>query len=326
MGSCVPERVLTNADLERVVETTDEWIRTRTGIEERRIAAEGEATSHLAIRAAQRALADAGLKGEELDLIIVATVTPDNAFPSVSNLVQDAVGAKRAGAFDLAAGCSGFIYAMVTGAQFIATGAFERVLVIGAETLTRLVDWKDRSTCVLFGDGAGAVVLAPAEEGFGLLSFDIGSDGSGAELLYVEPMLSPPTMKGEPPPPPRPCIRMNGAEVFKFAVRIIDESTRRALRRAELDVADIDCFVAHQANARIFDAAAKKLGVPAERVYNNVRRYGNTSAASIPLALDEARGDGCLRAGEVVALVGFGAGLSWASAILRWGGCGSDAR
>jgi 3-oxoacyl-[acyl-carrier-protein] synthase-3 len=318
VGSYAPARILRNADLEHLVETTDEWIRTRTGIAERRIAAPDEATSDMAIRAAQSALRDARLPGQEIDLVIVATVTPDHPFPAVASIVQDAVGAGRAAAFDLAAGCSGFIYAMITGSQFICSGAYRHVLVIGAETLSRIVDWTDRTTCVLFGDAAGAVVLGSCSEGFGILSFDMGSDGSGAPLLYVDAGGSRFPASSETVAAQRHSIRMSGAEVFKFAVRVIEESTRRALAKANLGVEDIDCFVAHQANARIFDAAAKRLGLRADRVYNNVHRYGNTSAASIPLALDEARGDGRIRRGDIVALVGFGAGLSWASTIVRW--------
>jgi 3-oxoacyl-[acyl-carrier-protein] synthase-3 len=318
IGGYVPEKVLTNYDLEQMVDTTHDWIVSRTGIEERRIAGPHEATSDMAIAAARAALADAGLKGHEIDLVIVATVTPDHPFPAVANLIQDAIGAPRSAAFDLAAGCSGFIYAMVTASQFIATGGYRRVLVAGAETLSRIVDWKDRSTCVLFGDGAGAVVLEPCPDGFGILSYDQGSDGSGAGLLYVDAGGSRFPASSETVALSRHSIRMNGPEVFKFAVRIVEETTRTSLARAGLEVSDIDCFVSHQANARIFTAAAKKLGIPPERVYSNVHRYGNTSAASIPLALAEARANGAVRRGDIVALVGFGAGLSWASAILRW--------
>jgi 3-oxoacyl-[acyl-carrier-protein] synthase-3 len=318
IGSYVPEQVLTNLDLERMVETSDEWITTRTGIAERRLAGPGEATSDMAVAAARRALDDAGVPGEAVDLVIVATVTPDHPFPAVSSTVQDVIGAPNAAAFDLAAGCSGFIYALVTGWQFIRAGTCERVLVVGAETLSRLVNWKDRSTCVLFGDGAGAALLTPAPEGYGILSFDIGSDGSGAGLLYVDAGGSRYPATSETVANSRHTICMNGPEVFKWALKMIEVSTRTALDKAGLDVSDIDCFVAHQANARIFDAAGKRLGIPPERIYNNVSRYGNTSSASIPIALDEARTEGRIRRGDVVALVGFGAGLSWASTIVRW--------
>jgi 3-oxoacyl-[acyl-carrier-protein] synthase-3 len=318
VGSYVPDRIVTNHELERKVDTTDEWIRTRTGIAERRVAAAEQATSDLAREAARRALADARIEGAAVDLVIVATVTPDHPFPAVSSVVQDAIGAPRAGAFDLNAGCSGFIYAMAVGTQFVQTGTYRNVLVVGAETLSRIVDWSDRATCVLFGDGAGAVVLSPAPEGYGFLSFDLGSDGSGASLLYVDAGGSRTPATAETVAQCRHSIRMNGREVFKFAVRAIADSTKKALIAAGLTVADINCFVAHQANARIFDAAADRLGIEPARVYNNVSRYGNTSAASIPLALDEARAEGKIRRGDIVALVGFGAGLSWASAIVRW--------
>jgi 3-oxoacyl-[acyl-carrier-protein] synthase III len=320
LGSYAPERVLTNLDLEKMVETSDEWIVTRTGIRERRIAAPGEKTSDLGCQAAVRALQDAGLDAADLDLIIVSTVTGDFAFPSTSSIIQDRIGATRAAAFDLAAGCSGFIYGLATGAQFIQTGLYRHVLVIGAETLSRITNWRDRGTCVLFGDGAGAAVLGPAAEGEGFLSFDLGSDGSGAELLAVDP-----GGWGHPLTTGTDCelqcsIRMTGTEVFKFAVKVIEESTLRALDRAGLTVNDIDCLVPHQANIRIIDAATKRLGMPEGRVFNNVERYGNTSAASIPLALDEARQAGRVRPGDTLALVGFGAGLSWASCILNWTG------
>ena len=318
IGAAVPERVLTNADLEKRVETSDEWIVSRTGISERRIVAEGQATSDLAGEAARRALDHAGVAAGDLDLVIVATITPDMPFPGVSNLVQDRLGARRAAAFDLAAGCSGFIYGLATGAQFIASGLFHRVLVIGADSLSRMVNWNDRSTCVLFGDGAGAAVLGPVPEGSGLLSFDLGSDGAGAELLCVEAGGSRLPATRETVARMQHTIRMNGTEVFKFAVRIIEESTRRALDRAGLTTADIDCFIAHQANIRILDAAAKRLDLPAERVFNNVHKYGNTSAASVPLAMVEALSAGRFKEGDTLALVGFGTGLSWASTILTW--------
>jgi 3-oxoacyl-[acyl-carrier-protein] synthase III len=317
VGCHVPDRVLTNSDLEKMVETSDEWILTRTGISERRIVAEGESTSHLAIRASQAALADAGLRAEDLDLVIVATTTPDMAFPSVASLVQDAIGATRAGAFDLGAACSGFIYGLTVGAQMIGTGVYDNVLVVGADVLSRIVDWKDRSTCVLFGDGAGAAVLTPASDGVGMLAFDLGSDGSGANLLRVD---AGPTSEhsGEPAESLERKIRMVGSEVFKFAVRAIEESTSRALARARLSPGDVDCFIAHQANIRIIDAAARRLGLPPERVFTNVNRYGNTSAASVPIALVEAKAQGRLSSGAIVALCGFGAGLTWASTVIRW--------
>lgn len=318
LGSYAPERILSNADLEQIVETSNEWIVTRTGIRERRIAAPGQTTAELATRAAAAALADAGISADEIDLVIVATVTGDRPFPATASLVQHGIGATRAAAFDLGAGCSGFIYALVTGAQFVQTGLYRRVLVVGAETLSRITNWRDRATCVLFGDGAGAVVLGPVAEGEGLLSFDLGSDGGGADLLSVEPggwghVVS----TGADAELPQ-TIQMAGGEVFKFAVRVVEESTRRALDQVGLQPTDIDCFVPHQANIRIIDAAAKRLGLTGEQVFANVERYGNTSAASIPLALDEARREGRFHAGDTLALVGFGAGLSWASCVLNW--------
>jgi 3-oxoacyl-[acyl-carrier-protein] synthase-3 len=319
LGSFAPARVLTNADMARIVDTNDDWIVSRTGISERRIAGPQETTADLALTAAERALADAGVEAADLDLVIVATVTGDHLFPACASLVQDRLGAPRAAAFDLAAGCSGFIYALAVGAQFVETGLYRRVLVIGAERLSRITNWRDRATCVLFGDGAGAAVLGPVAEGHGFHSFDLGSDGSGGPLLSVnEGGWGHPLTTGSEAELPQ-SIHMAGGEVFKFAVRVVEESSRRALEQAGLDVADVDLFVPHQANIRIIDSAAKRLGVPDERVFANVHRYGNTSAASIPLALDEARQAGRVRPGDTVLLVGFGAGLSWASCVLTWG-------
>lgn len=324
LGSYAPERVLTNHDLEKIVETSDEWIVTRTGISERRIAAPGESTAEMACKAGLRALQDAGLEPSDIDLVIVATVTGDNPFPATASVVQDRLGCRRAAAFDLAAGCSGFIYALATGAQFVQAGLYQHVLVIGAERLSGITNWKDRSTCVLFGDGAGAAVLGPVAEGEGFLSFDLGSDGSGGDLLIVEKggWGHPLTTGSEEAL--QQSIQMAGGEVFKFAVKVVEESTRRAVERAELTLEDIDLFVPHQANIRIIDAAAKRLGLGEGRVYANVSRYGNTSAASIPLALDEARNEGRLHPGDTLAMVGFGAGLSWASCLVKWTGTGRN--
>jgi 3-oxoacyl-[acyl-carrier-protein] synthase-3 len=318
IGSYLPERILTNADLEQMVETSDEWILTRTGISERRLVGENEATSDLALGAARRALEHAGLAPTDLDLVIVATVTPDMLFPSVSSIVQDRLGATRAGAFDLGAACSGFIYGLATAAQFVQTGLYRHVLVVGADALSRWVNWKDRTTCVLFGDGAGAAVVGPVAPGDGMLSFDLGSDGSGGGLLRVEAGGSRLPASAETVARLQHTIQMDGREVFKFAVRIIEDSTRRALQRAGLSTVDIDCFIAHQANIRILDAAAKRLELPEERVFNNVSRYGNTSAASVPIAMVDALEEGRFQKGDTLALVGFGAGLSWASTILTW--------
>jgi 3-oxoacyl-[acyl-carrier-protein] synthase-3 len=323
VGSFVPARVLTNRDLETMVETSHDWIVSRTGIVERRIADPEETTSAMACKAAERALADAGLPAADLDLVIVATVTGDALFPATASIVQDALGAKRAAAFDLAAGCSGFIYGLATGAQFIRTGLYRNVLVIGAEILSRIVNWRDRGTCVLFGDGAGAAVLGPAAEGEGFLSFDLGSDGSGAGLLAVEAGGWGHPLATGTEAELRHSIRMSGPDVFKFAIRILEESALRALEAAGLTPGDVDCLVAHQANIRIIDVAARRLGLDESRVFNNVHRYGNTSAASIPIALDEARREGHLHPGDTVLLVGFGAGLSWGSCVVNWTGSAS---
>jgi 3-oxoacyl-[acyl-carrier-protein] synthase-3 len=320
IGSYAPQRVLSNHDLEQVVETNDEWIVTRTGIRERRIAAPDETTADLAYHAAARALEDAGLTGADLDLVIVATVTGDAPFPATASLLQQRLGAVSAGAFNLSAACAGFIYALSVGAQFIQTGMYRHVLVVGAETLSRITNWTDRSTCVLFGDGAGAAVLGPVGEGEGFLAFELGSDGAGAELLAVDPGgFGHPLVTGSDAPLTQ-SIRMCGSEVFKFAVRVMEESTRRTLARAGLQVSDVDVLIPHQANIRIIDAAAKRLGLDEDAVFSNVHRYGNTSAASIPLALVEARDAGRLREGDTTVLVGFGAGLSWASCVLNWTG------
>jgi 3-oxoacyl-[acyl-carrier-protein] synthase III len=324
LGSYAPERVLTNRDLEQIVDTDNEWIVSRTGISERRICAPGEKTSDLACRAAERALADAGLSGADIDLVIVATATADAPFPATASVVQECIGARSAGAFDLSAACSGFIYSLAVGSQFIQTGMYRYVLVIGAEALSRITNWRDRATCVLFGDGAGAAVLGPVGDNEGLLAFDLGSDGSGAELLKVATGgWGHPLTTGDEAERVH-TIQMAGSEVFKFAVRVVEESTRRAVQAAGLRIEDLDVLVPHQANTRIIDAAARRLGLVEARVYNNVHRYGNTSAASIPLALDEARREGRIHPGDTVALTGFGAGLSWASCVMTW--CGTGVR
>jgi 3-oxoacyl-[acyl-carrier-protein] synthase-3 len=318
LGSYVPSRILTNHDLEKMVDTSDEWIRTRTGISERHIAAPEEATSDLAIRAARQALERAAWPAEKVDLIIVATVTPDMFFPSTASLVQGAIGATGAGAFDLQVGCTGFIYGLVMASSVIATGAGEAALVIGAECLSRITDWQDRSTCVLFGDGAAAALLRPTPAGKGLLSFVLGNDASGADRLKISAGGSRLPTSQETLAARQQYLYMEGNEVFKFAVRIMEEASHEALRRAGLSINDVSLLVPHQANIRIIDAAAKRLELPAEKVFSNVDRYGNTSAASIPLALDEATRAGRLKAGDVALCVSFGAGLSWAAAVLRW--------
>lgn len=318
VGSYVPERVLTNFDLEKMVETSDEWIVSRTGIKERRIAADHEASSDLAVRAAEKALDDAGLTAEEIDLIVVATITPDMSFPATACLVQDRLGATQAATFDLSAACTGFIYGITTAAQFISTGAYQHVLVIGVDCLSRIVDWEDRNTCVLFGDGAGAAVLAPVEDGYGLLSFDLGGKGAGGDLLKVEAggsrlPASLETVEGK-----KHTIFMNGREVFKFAVKVMSHSTETALAKAELNKEDIDLFIPHQANIRIIESAMKRFGLPKEKVMVNLEKYGNMSAASIPVALSEALEQGRIQHGDIVVLCGFGGGLTWGSTVLKW--------
>lgn len=318
VGRFVPESILTNRDLEKMVDTSDEWITTRTGIRERRIAPPGIATSDMAVSAAMAAMDMAGVGPEELDLIITATVTPDMIFPSTACLVQAALGAWRAAAFDLSAGCSGFIYALSVASQYVATGAARRVLVIGAETLSRITDYEDRNTCVLFGDGAGAAVIGPKDGDAGILAFDLGADGAGADLLCLPAGGSKRPVSAETLADRSHYIKMEGKQVFRFATRVVEESTMAVLKRAGADVGDIDLFVPHQANIRIIDHAVEKLGIPREKVFVNLDRYGNTSAASIPIALSEAAEQGRLGPGDLVVMVGFGAGLTWGSCALRW--------
>lgn len=317
LGSYVPSKVLTNFDLEKLVETSDEWITTRTGIKERRVAAAHETTTTMAVEAARAALDDANISGSDVDLIIVATVTPDYFFPSTACQVQHAIGAPRAAAFDLLVGCTGFVYGVVTACQFVQTGAANCALVIGSETLTRIIDWTDRRTCVLFGDGAGAAIIAPVPEGRGLLAFDLGTEGKGAPLLKAEALQSYCETSSGIGMNGRPTIYMNGNEVFKFAVRVMADSTLVAVQKAGLTMDEVDLIVPHQANIRIIDAAARRLGVPMEKIFVNLDRYGNTSAASVPIAMDEAKRSGRMREGDVVVATSFGAGLSWATFVMR---------
>lgn len=318
-GKYLPERVMPNTELEETLDTTDEWIRARTGIAERRIAAPEESTCSLAVQAAHQALDRAGVPPEDLDLVIVATCTPDYSnMPATASLVQHALGANRAGAFDLNAVCSGFLYALATGSQFVLTGVHRNVLVIGAEVFTRILDWQDRSTCVLFGDGAGAVVLQPTSEPGGLLSFVLGSDGSGACSLYVPAGGSREPTSAESVTERKHYVKMQGREVYRFASRIVPDSTLQALEQAKLTTEDIDLLIPHQANVRIIDAAARRLKLADSAVFSNVERYGNTSAASIPVALCEAVDDGRVRTGDTIVMSGFGAGLSWGTAVWRW--------
>jgi 3-oxoacyl-[acyl-carrier-protein] synthase III len=317
-GSYVPEKVLTNFDLEKIVDTSDEWIRTRTGISERHVAAEGEATSDLAAKAALRALDMAGVKPEELDSIVVGTITGDFPWPATACLVQDKIGAKNAFAYDLSAACSGFIYALDAATKQIAAGSAKKSLVIGAEILTRIVDWEDRNSCVLFGDGAGAVVVEAQDGDNGVLSTHLHSDGSYWELLY-QPGFASRNPASEQGFHDKLCfLRMQGNEVFKVAVRSLSEVASEALRANNLSADEIDLFIPHQANMRILDATAKRLGFRDEQVFVNVARYGNTSSASIPIALDEANRSGRIKTGDLLLLDAFGGGFTWGSALVRW--------
>lgn len=319
VGLYVPERVLANKDLESMIQTTDEWIVGRTGIRERRIAADNEAASDMAVPAARRALEAAGVRPEEVDLIILATLTPDHSvFPATACLVQDRLGCPNAGAFDLSAGCTGFIYALVTGAGFISSGMAENVLVIGSEALSKILNWEDRTTCVLFGDGAGAVLLRRAPEGTGLLSSYLGSDGAGGPMLQVPAGGSRMPVCDRQVDKELLCLTMKGREVYRFAVRVMGEAALEAARRAGLEKEDIDLFIPHQANIRIIEAAAKRLDLSMDRVVVNVDRYGNTSSASVPIALDEALRSGRLKSGDNVVMVGFGAGLTWGAVAMKW--------
>lgn len=317
-GKYVPERVLTNADLEKMVDTNDEWIVSRTGIRERHIAAPDQATSDLAYEAAVRALKSAGMTADQLELIIVATITPDTSFPSTACILQDKLGAKRAAAFDLSAACSGFVYSMATAKGFIQTGMYKNALVIGVDTLSRITDYTDRNTCVLFGDGAGAVIVGEVPEGRGFLSFDLGAEGAGGELLKLAAGGSRLPASEETVKAKQHYIYMNGREVFKFAVRVMGSATEEVLRKAGKTKEDIDLFVPHQANIRIIQSAMQRLNLPEEKCVINVDKYANTSAASIPLALVEAAEDGRIKEGDTVLLVGFGGGLTWGASVLVW--------
>lgn len=318
VGSYVPEKTLTNFDLSKMVETSDEWIVERTGIRERRIADESMATSDMSTLAAEKALKDANVKAEDIDLIIVATITPDYIFPSTACIVQKNIGATKAAAFDINAGCSGFVYGLVTGANFIQSGAYKKVLVIGGENLSKAVNWEDRNTCILFGDGAGACVLERCEEGFGILSFELGSDGTGSDVLLQPAGGSRMPATKETVEKKLHSIQMDGKEVFKFAVRIMEKASMSALEKANLSLEDLDFLVPHQANTRIIDAAAKKLNLSQDNIYVNLNKYGNMSAASIPVALDEALDEKKINKGDKVLFVGFGAGLTWASMVIKW--------
>src|SRR5437870_3877004 len=317
-GSYVPERVLTNAELEKMVDTSDEWIITRTGIKERRIAADDEFTSDMAAQAAMRAMQNGGITADQIDLIIVATITPDMPFPATACLVQHKLGARRAAAFDMEAACSGFIYALEIGQQFIMSRTYNTVLVIGAEKLSSIVDWKDRNTCVLFGDSAGAAILHHRPDDHGLLTACMGAEGDKSELLCMPGGGSrcPATLASVSSG--LHFLRMDGKETFKNAVTAMYTAGREALRRCEIEISQIKCVIPHQANRRIIDAVGERLGVKPEQVFVNLQKYGNTSAASVAIALDEAVRTGRIQRGDLVLLIVFGAGLTWAAAVIEW--------
>jgi 3-oxoacyl-[acyl-carrier-protein] synthase III len=302
IGRYLPEKVVTNADLEKIVDTSDEWIRTRTGIEERRIADDSIDTSDMAYESALKALENAGIEAEDLDLILVATVTPDNPFPSVACMLQERLNANKAAAMDISAACAGFMYGIITGKQFIETGTYKHVLVVGVEKLSKITDWNDRNTAVLFGDGAGAAVIGPVSDGRGILSFELGADGTGAKHLYQDEY-----------------IIMNGREVFKFAVRQMGESCINVLDKAGLSKEDVDFLIPHQANIRIMEASRQRLELPVEKMSKTVDKYGNTSAASIPIALVEELEAGKIKDDDLLVMVGFGGGLTWGAIAMRWG-------
>ena len=318
VGAAIPSKVVTNFDLEKIIDTSDEWIRTRTGIRERRVVEDGEITSDLATRAAQDALLDAGISVDEIDLIVVATTTPDTLMPSTACYVQAKMGAKNAAAFDVSAGCTGFIYGLSVGSMFVRAGMYKRVLVIGAEVLSPFLDWSDRSTCVLFGDGAGAVLLGPVDQP-GLLSVKLGADGNLGDLLTIPGGGARCPASSDSLANRQHYLKMtSGNETFKFAVRVMGEVTQQALDEAGLTKEQLDFLIPHQANWRIIEAARKRFNLPEERVIINIDRYGNMSSASIPVALKEAITSGRIKRGDLLALVGFGAGLTWGAAIIRY--------
>ncbi len=317
-GSYVPEKVLTNADLEKLVDTSDEWIRTRTGIRERRIAASDEHTSDLAAKAAQAAIENAGISAEEIDLILVATVTPDMFFPSTACFVQQKIGAKKAACFDVSAACSGFLYALEIAQQFITSHTYNTVLVIGAEKLSSIVDWKDRNTCVLFGDGAGAAILRHRGGSHGVITTHMGSDGSFSDILYIPGGGCRFPITSENVDQRLNAIKMNGKETYKQAVTAMMNAANTALQQAGLTSDDLACIIPHQANMRIIEAIADRMKVPMDKFMVNLDRFGNTSAAAVAIALDEANRTGRMQEGDYILLVVFGGGLTWASSVIQW--------
>lgn len=319
-GSYLPEKILKNCDLESIVETSDEWITTRTGIRERRILEEGKATSDMAIEASRKALEDANLSAKDIDLVIVATMSGDMITPSTACIVQDKLGCKNAAAFDVSAACSGFIYGLSMAYGLIKSEVYKNILLVGSEAMSRILDWEDRGTCILFGDGAGAAVISEVPEGKGVLAMELGSDGSGKDHLLIPAGGSRCPSTHETIDERKHYLKMEGSEVFKFAVRKINETCKNLLEKTGLKSSDIDLFIPHQANTRIIDSAVKKLKIPREKTFVNLDKYGNMSAASIPVALDEALKEGKIKDGDNILLVGFGGGLTWGSSILKWHG------
>ena len=302
IGRCLPEKIVTNKDLEKIMDTSDEWIRTRTGIEERRIADDDTETSDLGYEAAKNAIADANIDPQDIDMIIVATVTPDRPFPSVATILQEKLGAFNAAAMDVSAACAGFMYGIITAKQFVEVGTYKHVLIVGVEKLSKITDWNDRNTAVLFGDGAGAAIIGPVSEGRGILSFELGADGRGGKHLYQEDY-----------------IVMNGREVFKFAVRQMGDSCINVLNKVGLSKEDVDFLIPHQANIRIMEASRQRLELPEEKMSKTVHKYGNTSAASIPISLVEELEAGKIKDDDLIVMVGFGGGLTWGAIAMRWG-------
>jgi len=317
IGAYAPERVVTNDDLSELMDTSDEWIVERTGIRERRVAADDQALSDLALPAARQALEQAGLDAGTIDLVIVATVTADMAFPSAAAIIADELGAPDAAAYDLSAGCTGFMYAVAQGYGMLAAGLARHTLIVGGDVLSRILDWSDRRTAVLFGDGAGAVVLDRVSEG-GFLGFELGADGSGGPQLYLPAGGSRAPASAETVAERKHFVQMNGREVFKFATRVLVSSAQKVLAECGKTVDDVDVYIPHQANIRIIDHAADKLGIPKEKIVVNVERYGNTSSGSIPLALADAQAEGRLQDGALVLMTGMGAGLTWGSGLIEW--------
>ncbi|NLJ50050.1 MAG: ketoacyl-ACP synthase III [Candidatus Atribacteria bacterium] len=317
VGACVPQKVVTNFDLEKIVDTSDEWIVSRSGIRERRIASENETTSTLAIEAARIALEKAQIKPSHLDLIIVATVTPDMLFPATACILQRELGAENAACFDLEAGCTSFVYALSIAEKYLSAGGGNFALIVGAETLSKILDWEDRATCVLFGDGAGAAVIGLGEKP-GIISTHLGSDGGGANYIEVPAGISRLPASIDTVQNRLHYIKMSGNEVFKFAVKIMKEASLKVIEKGHIKIEDVNLFIPHQANIRIIQSAAKRLGIVEDRIFVNIHKYANTSSASIPLALSEAVQEGRIQEGDIILLVGFGAGLTWGSVLIRW--------